>query len=316
MAKDPANVSAPACLPIEHSDIQRLPFIAASTASRSRCVLGLAAAIILLCGLAIATYAQTAQTTASPQPTPEKPPDLTTEKDFRPLFAERAALIDELRDLDQAVDDLQTKLRALRSVDTLEQDLKKAKSVLDTLKRQASTPPTESQQKDIDTQGRYVDQINDNLQIARNSKPILDANKSEQAKKRQRLFAIEQRIAALFDATRDQNQFRLSATISFSVLVFIVVGGFYLIAWYKEGVAKTIFAGELGMQFVTLFLVVIAIILFGIMGTLEGKELSALLGGLSGYILGRAGSSKRSETPPPNPNQNETQLPGTQTGAT
>jgi hypothetical protein len=32
---------------------------------------------------------------------------------------------------------------------------------------------------------------------------------------------------------------------------------------------------------------VIAIILFGITGILEGKELSALLGGLSGYILGR-----------------------------
>jgi hypothetical protein len=57
-------------------------------------------------------------------------------------------------------------------------------------------------------------------------------------------------------------------------------------------VAKTIFSGEMGMQFVTLFLIVIAIILFGIMGTLEGKELAALLGGLSGYILGRATHQK------------------------
>ena len=32
---------------------------------------------------------------------------------------------------------------------------------------------------------------------------------------------------------------------------------------------------------------VIAIILFGIINILEGKELAALLGGLSGYILGR-----------------------------
>jgi hypothetical protein len=49
-----------------------------------------------------------------------------------------------------------------------------------------------------------------------------------------------------------------------------------------------------------LFFLVIAIILFGILRILEGKELSALLGGLSGYILGR-GTAKVAEpvtTPP------------------
>ena len=104
------------------------------------------------------------------------------------------------------------------------------------------------------------------------SKPTLDANEAEQARKRARLRDVEKSIASLYDGTRDTNQFRFLATISFGVLVFIVVGGFYLIAWNKEGIAKTIFAGELGMQFVTLFLIVIAIILFGIMGTLEGKN--------------------------------------------
>lgn len=84
-------------------------------------------------------------------------------------------------------------------------------------------------------------------------------------------------------------------TFTFGVLVFIVIVGFYIIAWYKQGVATTIFSGAMGMQFVTLFLIVIAIILFGIMGTLEGKELAALLGGLSGYILGRADSRVRTE---------------------
>jgi hypothetical protein len=36
-----------------------------------------------------------------------------------------------------------------------------------------------------------------------------------------------------------------------------------------------------------MFAIVIAVILFGIINILESKELSALLGGLSGYILGR-----------------------------
>jgi hypothetical protein len=84
-------------------------------------------------------------------------------------------------------------------------------------------------------------------------------------------------------------------TLIFSVLVFFVIVGFYFIAWYKTGVATTIFSGAMGMQFVTLFLIVIAIILFGIMGTLEGRELAALLGGLSGYILGRAENRKTAD---------------------
>lgn len=62
------------------------------------------------------------------------------------------------------------------------------------------------------------------------------------------------------------------------MLIAIVVGGFYVIAWYKDGIATKIFGGEMGMQFVTLFLIVIAIILFGIMGTLEGREPSGAAG--------------------------------------
>src|SRR6476620_2525461 len=55
---------------------------------------------------------------------------------------------------------------------------------------------------------------------------------------------------------------------------------------------RAIFSGETGIQFLTLFSVVIAIILFGIINILEGKELAALLGGLSGYILGRFPGSR------------------------
>jgi hypothetical protein len=57
-------------------------------------------------------------------------------------------------------------------------------------------------------------------------------------------------------------------------------------AYIDPQVRREIFAGQAGIQFVTLFSFVIAIILFGIIDILEGKELAALLGGLSGYILG------------------------------
>jgi hypothetical protein len=57
-------------------------------------------------------------------------------------------------------------------------------------------------------------------------------------------------------------------------------------------VRLSIFSQQTGIQFITLFSLVIAIILFGILGILEAKELSALLGGISGYILGRATSDR------------------------
>ena len=83
--------------------------------------------------------------------------------------------------------------------------------------------------------------------------------------------------------------------IAFTILVGVVIAGFFLISFSSEDVKKAIFSNEAGIQFITLFAIVIAVILFGITGILEGKELAALLGGLSGYILGK-GSSNASKT--------------------
>jgi hypothetical protein len=66
-----------------------------------------------------------------------------------------------------------------------------------------------------------------------------------------------------------------------------LIVAFFALSFYDEKVRQAIFSGQAGIQFVTLFSLVIAIILFGIVGILEAKELSALLGGISGYILGR-----------------------------
>ncbi len=90
------------------------------------------------------------------------------------------------------------------------------------------------------------------------------------------------------------NSYTNTSTIIFSILVGGVILGFFGIAFRSEKVRDAIFSGESGIQFVTLFSLVIAIILFGVLGILEGKELSALLGGLSGYILGRGSF----QTPP------------------
>ncbi|WP_289031909.1 hypothetical protein [uncultured Paraglaciecola sp.] len=109
------------------------------------------------------------------------------------------------------------------------------------------------------------------------------------------LVPVEQKIANMLNIEEERNSFRSLISIAFCVLVAIVIIGFYYIAIKKEEIAHSIFAGEKGIQFVTIFLIVIAIILFGIMGILEGKELSALLGGLSGYILGRVSGNSQNQ---------------------
>jgi len=89
-----------------------------------------------------------------------------------------------------------------------------------------------------------------------------------------------------------EQSFRRNNSITFAVLIGLVIIGFFSLAFIDVNVRIAIFGGESGIQFVALFSIIIAIILFGISGILEGKELSALLGGLSGYILGRTASDR------------------------
>jgi hypothetical protein len=101
------------------------------------------------------------------------------------------------------------------------------------------------------------------------------------------LAEIERTIDKLLDPEVAKQNFKLIMSSVFAFLVALVIGGFFYVARTDETVRRAMFSGQAGIQFVTLFSLVIAIILFGITAILEGKELSALLGGLSGYILGR-----------------------------
>lgn len=249
------------------------------------------ACLLALLAVSAAGAVNPATTTAAPA-SPDN--DLTSVADFRPLFLERETLVERLRELEVAIDELTTKIRALPPIATLEKDLQRAQRDLAKLQK-AANPDAQA----LESLQRYIDTTGDNIQTLKTATPALQEQKGEYDRKSRRLFAVEQRIASLFDNSRDVNHFRTNATYTFGGMVFFVVIGFYLIAWKKEGVAATIFAGEMGMQFVTLFLIVIAIIMFGIMGTLEGRELAALLGGLSGYILGRTSTGKKPAQPVP-----------------
>lgn len=119
-------------------------------------------------------------------------------------------------------------------------------------------------------------------------------------KTNQYLNDLDDAIGLLLIPETADNRFKLTITGAFTVLVLIVILGFFVVSWKDQEVRRSIFSSQSGIQFLTLFSLVIAIILFGILNILEGKELAALLGGLSGYILGRVSGIDRAGGQPGN----------------
>jgi hypothetical protein len=108
---------------------------------------------------------------------------------------------------------------------------------------------------------------------------------------------VEQKTIELLLPASQKNNFKLWLSAIYAGIVFVVIIGFYGLAYRDKELSGTIFSHQSGLQFITLFSLVIAIILFGILEILEGKELAALLGGISGYILGRVATDRPAMPP-------------------
>lgn len=133
-----------------------------------------------------------------------------------------------------------------------------------------------------------MDEVQRSSSSLTNSKAKIVSYENKAKNFRSSLDLMAREIDKRIDKLDNKNYFRSEISYIFSSLVAIVIAGFFLIVYYKENVVSDIFSGDKGIQFITLFLIIIAVILFGIMGILESRELSALLGALSGYILGRS----------------------------
>jgi hypothetical protein len=106
--------------------------------------------------------------------------------------------------------------------------------------------------------------------------------------------------------------FKTSISIMFTILIgILLISVFGIVAYRSDQNIATILLSGTGLQFITLFVLIIAIILFGILGILESSELAALLAGISGYILGKGvpGLPKASPTPEEVPNATENTQP-------
>jgi hypothetical protein len=107
------------------------------------------------------------------------------------------------------------------------------------------------------------------------------------------------RIDVIYSKLHDDNNFKIWITGIFSSIVAALLLFFFIFISRKSetNLAKDFLSSGNGLQFITLFSLIIAIILFGVMGVLEGRELAAILSGISGYILGK-GIQNPAKDPP------------------
>lgn len=130
-------------------------------------------------------------------------------------------------------------------------------------------------------------QLISQLHQARSSAVRKNELKKQLSDTKANLTQVEYQINSLMIPKLSQQNFMFWASIFFVVLMGILLLTFYFVVRSDNKVRFAIFGSDSGLQFVTLFSIIIAIILFGLTGILEGKELSALLGSIAGYILGK-----------------------------
>lgn len=85
-----------------------------------------------------------------------------------------------------------------------------------------------------------------------------------------------------------KQEFRKDISLYFTGIIALLLIAFFLLVYSRSDstLSKDLLSGN-GLQFITLFVLIIAVILFGILGILQSSELAAILSGISGYILGK-----------------------------
>jgi len=111
----------------------------------------------------------------------------------------------------------------------------------------------------------------------------------------QDIFHAEQALHASLMPERRNQDFRIWISLTFSGLIAALLMVFFLIMLKRSDatLSKRFLSGGAGLQFITVFVLIIAVILFGILNVLGGSELAAILSGISGYVLGKGSISQQ-----------------------
>ena len=225
----------------------------------------------------------------------ELPPPERVPNNFPDLARLRTRLVE--RDIPQAQKALTQLRRRHESAELREKfyegELATVKRQIELLQRQE--PPNTSEMTSLEKKFAALQERFDEAKQV-DFTEVITQKEAEIFDKQQLLASVEDTIQDLLNPDTAKQRFKSTVSMVFAALVGTVICGFFVIAFRDERVRQAIFSGQAGMQFVTLFSLVIAIILFGITSILEAKELAALLGGLSGYILGRVTAERPSVT--------------------
>lgn len=246
-------------------------------------------AAILWGGVLLTVTAQSPQTTQPSQPTPTPLIDcssVTKTLGLSDNFIEVAEMRDSINAesarLDQKIKELAQQIAKAPTQAQLDERRREREKIAAKLKHTPEEDFRLLELDDSDVRSREV------------LKEELTAIEQGLGSKKLQGRCIQQTINSLYSP---EQVFKRTMSIIFAGLIGLVILGFFVLSFRDETIRRAIFSGQTGIQFLTLFSIVIAIILFGITSILHDKELAALLGGLSGYILGRYSSTGENATP-------------------
>jgi hypothetical protein len=126
---------------------------------------------------------------------------------------------------------------------------------------------------------------------------------------KQDIRRCQNQIDTALDPENRKQGFKMYMSLTFAILIgFLLAAFFYIVYKKSDNTLSILLLSGYGLQFITLFVLIIAIILFGILDILKGSELAAMLSGISGYILGKGIQDKKAVTdaPPPPPPDTDT----------
>lgn len=226
--------------------------------------------------------------------------------DLKELENERLRLIAEMYGMMYEVSGLFTELERTTSIekllletkyidavgshsDSLNYERKRYDDRLQDIKSQIILPELKT------ISGKPIDDIK-SMSATEGFRRIIESKVQEILKKTDELSSVGAKVTELNNTSYVSQNFKKEISWSFAFLVGLVIVGFFIIAAKDDRIRRSIFSGDKGLQFITIFSIIIAIILFGITEVLGGKEISALIGGISGYILGRSSVKTNEES--------------------
>jgi hypothetical protein len=112
------------------------------------------------------------------------------------------------------------------------------------------------------------------------------------------VFLCEQALNTSLSPEFQQQKFRIWISLTFSMLIAVLLCAFFFIILRRsDKTLAKLLLNDTGLQFITIFVLIIALILFGILNVIGGSELAAILSGISGYILGKGGQAVLEKLP-------------------